>query len=93
MYYVGPGGAGPINAKTRFIYHYEKAVEEYLKGNYSTSNHTMDAWGHLGAAIHYMSDLATPVHTGDPQSVGNSGIYNMVNHHTFELTGLADTIA
>ncbi|MCL2674651.1 MAG: hypothetical protein FWE92_04895, partial [Defluviitaleaceae bacterium] len=85
MYYVP--NPGPVNAKTRFIYHYDKAVEEYLKNNKQPSGNNLGAWGHLGAAIHYLCDLAAPVHTGDPQSAGNSGNYNSFNHMFFESDG------
>lgn len=46
-------------AKDRFIYWYESAVRQYRSGDKNTSYQS------LGKAIHYLSDLGTPVHVGD----------------------------
>jgi len=47
------------NAKTRFIYHYENAVRLWNQGNQE------DAFKSLGKSIHFITDLANPLHTGD----------------------------
>lgn len=45
-------------AKSKFIEHYNKAREYY-------STNPIEAFRELGAAMHYISDIATPVHVGD----------------------------
>ncbi|MCL2797184.1 MAG: hypothetical protein FWD58_03930 [Firmicutes bacterium] len=68
-------------AKSRFIGHYNEAVDYYLGINGKAKNKAK-SFNSLGCALHYAGDLATPVHTSyqvaDCWSVGNS------NHTWFE---------
>lgn len=47
-----------INAKTKFFEHYNKAIAYYYTNR-------IQSFRELGCAMHYLSDIATPVHTGD----------------------------
>ena len=55
------GNTSTENAKTRFVYWYNQAVIKYNSG--SSSAIRAAAFENLGKAIHYLSDLYTPVHT------------------------------
>lgn len=50
---------GGQTAKTRFMHHYNMALVLYGIGDKT------EAYRSLGKALHYISDLSTPVHTGD----------------------------
>lgn len=46
------------NAKLKFTDHYSRASEFY-------STNPTEAFRELGAAMHYISDISTPMHVGD----------------------------
>ncbi len=60
-----------ITAKSKFIEWYDEAVNNYKSA--TNSDDKIEALKQFGYAIHYISDLATPVHTGE-RSI--SGTYN-----------------
>lgn len=60
-------------AKDRFIYWYESAVRQYRSGDKNTSFQS------LGKAIHYLSDLGTPVHVGDQATFDYQKGYYIIN--------------
>jgi len=53
-----------MNAKTQFITYYNEAIDYYFGQNGKVQSKTY-AFNALGKALHYISDIATPVHTGD----------------------------
>ena len=70
-------------AKSRFSYWYGQAVAQGKNANWNT------AAQHLGKAIHYLSDMGTPCHTGERAINPALGIdpRNLIqasNHSTYE---------
>ena len=57
-------------AKSRFTYWYNQAVSAGRNANWVT------AAQHLGKAIHYLSDIGAPPHTGDRAKQTSSGGYS-----------------
>ncbi|MCL2301244.1 MAG: hypothetical protein FWC27_13970 [Firmicutes bacterium] len=55
-------GFNSDTAKSRLIYWYNKAVTEGKKGNWTGATGAAE---YLGRAIHYLSDIGAPPHTGD----------------------------
>ncbi|MCL2521287.1 MAG: hypothetical protein FWE36_00330 [Erysipelotrichales bacterium] len=80
------GSNGP-NAKDRFMQHYNAAINLYR------SNRHIEAFRRLGKALHYISDMAAPVHTGY-QRLGIihdwiNGPWLLANHQNFEERAIA----
>ena len=90
MYYFPNPWTGGWNARTRFVYHYQQAVYRFRRNEKEPTANNIGAWGHLGAAIHFLSDLATPVHTGDWRAANSHNFDNSINdsnHLVFEAAG------
>lgn len=69
------GGSSSDNALQRFTNMYQAAV-----ASYEADPSSEDTWDYLGSAIHYLSDMGCPKHTGDHYD--NGDIANMLIAHT-----------
>ncbi|MDR0462186.1 MAG: RICIN domain-containing protein [Christensenellaceae bacterium] len=72
----GLSGSTVHNAKQYFINYYNNAKDNYISGNKAIAKQE------LGKAIHYLADLATPVHTGYTGAL--TGFFNLNQHTGFE---------
>lgn len=75
---------GGLNARDRFVGHYNDAVD-YFNGTNGKIQSKSESFKSLGKALHYISDMATPVHTGyQCLTVGDAGIMGLYPHLPFE---------
>lgn len=70
-------------AKDMFLTHYYNALS-YYDNAYLDKSYITRAYQELGRAIHYLSDIGTPVHTGDHYKVPDINPLQLANHVHYE---------